>query len=356
MPVKQRYQLKKAHGSVLRNAAWDRLNEHSLSEIMTKKDILSFNEDDSLSYAVAELTKKNVLAAPVTNNKGQFLGYLDTLNFAEVWLALASEEKILEKKINPDEIEGQFQVDWSQIKIKDAIDFGRSGNRAELLCNVPLSFVSDVLATGVHRVAVFGENRAGKAPVSGLVSQSDVAKMLYEAMRDEFSAHLKDARTHPTPLIDMAHKGIESIGFKPTTDVVKVEHNTSVKQAIITLITEGVSTLAVVDESAGGKLIGNFSISDLRSVDPRRFTHFDKSVFDYLVEFSPKSIQVATHKATDSIFYILETLVRRHLHHVFIVDKERKPIGVITLTDIFKLVSQYRQPLPAGYLPQEQLK
>ncbi len=39
---------------------------------------------------------------------------------------------------------------------------------------------------------------------------------------------------------------------------------------------------------------------------------------------------------TDSVSVALQLLAESHLHHLYVVDVERKPVGVLTLTDLLR--------------------
>ena len=98
-----------------------------------------------------------------------------------------------------------------------------------------------------------------------------------------------------------------------------------------------VSGVAVVD--GNGALLANLSVTDLKGLSQENFP----SLLDPVLEFNDK--QVVYKKITpltvtpDTTF---ETVVLKiaatGVHRLWIVDKEKKPAGIISLTDVMNLL------------------
>ncbi len=43
-------------------------------------------------------------------------------------------------------------------------------------------------------------------------------------------------------------------------------------------------------------------------------------------------------QAEHTLEQVLQQLVEHHIHRVYVVDDDRKPIGIVSLTDVLKLV------------------
>jgi signal-transduction protein with cAMP-binding, CBS, and nucleotidyltransferase domain len=49
-----------------------------------------------------------------------------------------------------------------------------------------------------------------------------------------------------------------------------------------------------------------------------------------------------------TLLEVLEKIVKHRLHRVYVVDAQEKPVGVVTCTDVLKLVSSHAQLKPSA--------
>ena len=98
----------------------------------------------------------------------------------------------------------------------------------------------------------------------------------------------------------------------------------------------------VVDET--GKLQDNISLRDLKAIqsDGRMFHRLYQTTHNFLLkirrEFAKKDdrpSRVVAVKKTDTLEHAISLCAEHGIHRVYIVDDQKKPIGVITLNDIF---------------------
>lgn len=126
-----------------------------------------------------------------------------------------------------------------------------------------------------------------------------------------------------------------------TADVVTVRPTCTVTDAATLLARNRIGMLPVVDP--GGRLLGVLSESDivwLRAHEdraaPGRPRWWDQSAPDECtVEevYSPGPITVAP----DEPLEVVRALMREHhIHHVVVVDGERRPIGVVGTLDVLE--------------------
>jgi CBS domain-containing protein len=170
-------------------------------------------------------------------------------------------------------------------------------------------------AKRVHRVAVGSSNSS----LSSIVTQSDVVKFL--------NSHIADVPNAKSSLVSL----------NLVRGVVSVMMDTSVSEAFETLYRNKVSGLALIDPN-GGRVVANLSASDLRALSAKNFQTFDRSVFLYLT----KSGQGVTHPRnvgeSTTLEEVMKIMVEEKLHRVYITRGEESIRGVVSLSDIIRLV------------------
>ncbi|ELR13996.1 CBS domain containing protein [Acanthamoeba castellanii str. Neff] len=184
--------------------------------------------------------------------------------------------------------------------------------------------VSELLATlkrGVHRVIVMDDG--GK--VECLVSQSDVLCLLEEC--------IKSAYPH------LAEKTVAELGLnarpKPSLFTVNVMARTF--YAFHQMLDHKVSGVAVVDDA--GVLEGNISVSDLRGLAATDLGSLLLPVSRFLKERVKQEVPVMCSAKT-TFGTVLHRLVHHGLHRLWCTDVMQRPISVVSLTDVLRIVDQ----------------
>lgn len=209
----------------------------------------------------------------------------------------------------------------------------------------------------VHRLALFDT----EGQLTNIVSQSDVIKYIYENLDG---------------LGDLADRSVTDLGFVRGT-VITVRPDTPALDAMMLMEAKSISAVAVVN--AQGAIIGNFSISELRTIMAEHFGSLALPVGEFLAlehgtEYAGYAITSESSgnidaKAIDetpgarfahdrvlrrreshpgyevgqtlitcslnaSLAEVLDKIVANRLHRVYICNDELVPCGVITLTDV----------------------
>ena len=218
----------------------------------------------------------------------------------------------------------------------------------------------------VHRLALFDS----EGQLTHVISQSDMIKFLYN--------HLDD-------LGGLADASVSDLGFvSGTAGVVTVRPETPALDAMILMEDRGISAVAVTN--ANGSIIGNFSVSELRTIMAEHFGSLALPVGEFLAlehgtEYAGYAIQrdssssqppspmgsspqpssagfkfahdremrrreshpgaevgqeLITCAPESTLGEVLDKLVHNRLHRVYICDDNLAPCGVITLTDILR--------------------
>ena len=220
-----------------------------------------------------------------------------------------------------------------------------------------------------HRLALVD----ARGELCHIVSQSDVIKFVYEHL-DEFGSIAEDTA--------------EALGFvRGEAYVVKVSPETPAIDAMVLMEERDISAVAVVN--AAGEIIGNFSISELRNIMSEHFGSLALPVGEFLAlehgteyagyaanhrasvdgplgespkpsesgfkfardpEMRGKSKSAPGHEVGQRLITceqgttlraIMEKIVRHRLHRVYVCTDEMIPVGVITLTDLLRKLTNH---------------
>lgn len=222
----------------------------------------------------------------------------------------------------------------------------------------------------VHRLALFDSS----GELTNVVSQSDVISFLY---------------AHVDAYKDLASSTVSELGFvRGQNRVLTVRPETPALDAMVLMEEKSISAVAVVNSS--GSIIGNFSISELRTIMAEHFGSLALPVGEFLAlehgtEYAGYAVQKERDERSDSatstptagssplissasyrfahdrdmrrrdshpgaevgqmlitcspdstLAEVLDKLVHNRLHRVYVCDEFLSPCGVITLTDILR--------------------
>ena len=95
-----------------------------------------------------------------------------------------------------------------------------------------------------------------------------------------------------------------------------------------------INGIGVVDDD--GVLVGTLSVSDIQLGVGEFLPLLNIPVKNILATFPRRALVTCT--ASESLLTVMEKLVKAGVHRIFVIDGERKPIGVVTNTDILDTV------------------
>ncbi|GAB4817789.1 hypothetical protein N2152v2_004835 [Parachlorella kessleri] len=206
--------------------------------------------------------------------------------------------------------------------------------------------------TPYHRLAVFDYDCAKADPldaaagvhVTNIVSQTDIVAFL-DKQRDSLK-----------PLLD---RSLTEAGLQPKP-VLCVPAVMPAINAFKAVLGSHVGCAGVVDLHRHGALVAQVSTSDLRGLLPQHFQLLGLPVLEFLERslggweppptsltqtFGVKSprkttrdVRVETCSMQSTLGEVLARVVELHLHRLFVVDEENRPVNVITLTDLLALL------------------
>jgi CBS domain-containing protein len=196
-----------------------------------------------------------------------------------------------------------------------------------------------VLSTSAHIICIVQADADDKLKFKGIVSQGEV----YAQVSEKFSPLWKSsigATVKPAESFTMGD--LKDLGFV-VSPVISISSSEPAHVAFEKMSKKGLSGLAVVDED--GELVHNTSSTDIK-LWLQSSTSLDMSIEDFLVTIRRSA---ADTKAVFPVSYVtmdaqvskaMEKLYRTRYHRIWIVDEDKKPIGVMSLTDIFKFLTR----------------
>lgn len=282
-------------------------------------EVVTLQLTDSVEKAVKVLTEAGIQSAPVLEESGAVVGFVDRVDIA----AFVADAAPQDSELKRDELESLKIAGRAIALVPLSQVINRSGADAllEVFETSPASEALTFFAGGAHRCVLFSGDKA----VANVVSQSN------------FVAHMA-ANLQFGPTKEIAAQKIKDLGFSEGhLKLITVGAGQTVLEAVKVMKKEGVSALAVVD--AEGKLVGNFSASDLKGLFRQRIPDFLKTVQAFLEAHSPASLKPVVGSAEATLQETCKQLADNKLHHVFLVDADQKPFGLISQTDLCKIAA-----------------
>jgi CBS domain-containing protein len=261
--------------------------------------LVTLKHDDQLEVALRKLGGFKFLSAPVETPEG--LKMVDLMDIATAVLLRDYSQQSL------------------SLPLSKVCNLSLSNEIKRMTQAMNLLDVVKHLASGNHRLLVVDDDK----PI-GLISQRDMCKWL-----------AKHPDNIPPPLRNLAAKQL-------MIDPLCVKESDPALSAVDKCVKHHYSGVAVVDDK--GTLNANFSLSDLRTLVPENFDNLLKmSVIKYLKEMHI-SIKEPVVVTEETPFPTLVKLVHQnHIHRLYVVDKEFKPKGVISLSSLMDCLYKYAE-------------
>jgi len=261
---------------------------------------------------------------PVADGNNKCIGLVDLLDMSALLLQIFHDDypkpnfqdeehlkKVLEK----------VKKTFFKTPIKQVMNISKRNEYKPV--NADTLFGSDEvlgrLASGTHRIPVID----GDKQIINYITQGRVIELVAENIN-----HFKNKMEKT--IVDMG------IGLR---EVVTINEDQNAIEAFIKMQQNRVSGIAVVD--ADNKLIGSLSVSDLKYIlVDEIFFGLSESAMDFVAhcrqqntrEFSP-SISVDKNTTLERI---VGKFAKTHVQRFYIVDENKHPIGVFSITEALK--------------------
>jgi len=267
--------------------------------------LILLDHADSLSKTLRTLYANGILSAPVLkSNENLILGSVDTVDILTFIFDVPRDTP----KDQWDEIvKEKFRRPITEViaysKLNPFLPVSEKASVAQV--------ISEYFAFGIHRVPLFNET----GNLISLITQIDVIPFLQQNM---------------SSLGDLGNQTVADLDFLPG-NVTSIYEDASLKSAFADIVGAGLSAIAVVKRD--GRLAGNLSASDFKGVTEENFVELNSPISTYTKYQRPVFCRRHTTFAA-----LIDLFGASLVHRVFIVDNEERPIGLVTLTDVCKVI------------------
>jgi CBS domain-containing protein len=214
------------------------------------------------------------------------------------------------------------------------------------VCGGGEQVVKGFVSTGARRFAVVDVSVPSSFVLRGLITQTTILEYLSSHADLLGSLGALPATDLLPPLPGPPADGAEGTPARPA--VITVGATETAVAALTTLVSHKVWGAPVVD--ASGAIVANFSVSDVRHLaSVTNQADADAALALPVLEFlrtsggggrgpSPSLTPVVV-SPSDSVSMVVELLAASKLHHVYVVDADRRPTGVVSLTDVMRALA-----------------
>jgi len=302
--------------------AFSLLRTTPVAPLMTsKEELVVVREDDKLGDVLSKLASYQILSAPIIDQGGKSDRAIDMLDI----VAYAYQKLDLEheRSKRPDETQiNEFLK--KQVKNLGAISQRNPWLRLDKQKSVKKALLNLSLPY-CHRLWILEKG----TPI-GVLSQFDLLRFILDNS-DLFQEVFKES--------------VQTL-FPESRSPFIISDQSPLIEAFRHIHMARVSGVAVVDKS--GKLVGNVSATDLQFMtlsDPKAILHEFQSPISEFFRTKEKSqifgrgdrphpFDPVTISSKDKLEEVANKLLTHKIHRLYVVDEQKKPLQVLTLTDV----------------------
>jgi len=283
---------------------------------MSIRPIVTVNPTDPMSKLHENLSIHNILAAVVVDPKTeQAKGFVDV---QDISAGILQETNLNGRLFTQDDM--QFLVKQGHRfahKFCDTL-INLSGQDPLIFLNFNCSLLEAAkILQECHRAVVVDESNR----IYNIITQTDIVAFLLS--RHNF--------------MERQVRSMVDDGLIPSDVVGSLDENVNVMGAMRYMRDCGVSGIAVTNSK--GQVITNFSATDVLSVLPDKFHLLALSVKEFLFQVYGYLRTPVVCKISESADVVMLKMDFYKVHRVYIVDKDMKPIGFVSMTDVIRYLA-----------------
>ena len=311
-------------------------------ENLTEKVVVLDSKTDP-KKAIEILIQQKIRAAPVIDNdNNKFIGVLDlrdTVKFALESYKKQSSALTEIKQKAMEYLTSSPQITTQSLKYLSQMRKFRTVSTNDNLLNV-----ANVLTQGSHIVGVIDKS---KNTLCAIITQGQLFRKIKKKWLGNNNNNNNDDQKQNDPLLSdkCDIKLTELLSLKYITSPIKSIKNTVKAYEAFELMSKlDLSGLAVVDKD--GILIHNTSATDIKLWLIATST-LEQTIEQFLIEIRQLSLEtkfpIAFCDSNQGLSKVVNKLGATGYHRLWICDKDRKPTGVIALTDIFRFLCKTKE-------------
>jgi len=283
--------------------------------------------DFTVAEALRRMSRYNISSVPVTKSESDstILGFVDMLDMLAYLCSLIGYQE--GQKIDKESSQLKEQTDrFKNTRIAELVDMSGRNPFSTVHGEESLCDAVEIHLKGCRRIAITDDS----GEITGVVSQWTIVNYLATVQTDEKN------------YIPSLKAKVAEYGLTEAVKTVHISQNTL--ESFVKMYNERVSALGVVDDD--GRLVGNLSASDLKGFQLylNDFGDLLQPVGDFLNlvrqrQARPDNFVVAVARET-KVIDVVKKLNQEIVHRAYVVDKDFKPVGIFSLTDLMqKLIS-----------------
>jgi len=280
----------------------------------SRRPVVRLGTTSCVKEALMTFNSERILSCPVASSShgADVCGFLDVFDLLSYLLDLWDENQMSEK-----DCIRQLGETFLNHTVADLTDRSDNDVYAAVIAGEPADKIVRLFGLGVHRVAMMDL----QGNITNIISQSDVVKYM-------------DANIDL--LGECADKTIQELNIASTDKLVVAESVQSVISAFKLLASNLVSAVPIVDKQ--GTLAGTLSVSDLKLLkDDLSPLLLPTSQYKSKQETIP---DIVCTMATP-LRSVISMLASTGVHRVWVVDEQRKPTSVISITNVCEFLSRF---------------
>jgi len=288
----------------------EELMQTKVGELVSAIKIIDVMNDTSIMVAFDTLVDNKILSVPVYNvEKQKYEGFLDLVDIVHHFLEILTDEEI---ESGYQSFKQKFVAQPCGVVINKSArnPYESVGKNASVRATIAL-----VDQWGVRRVPVV----EASGDCVSILSQSKLVNLL----------------ANNIGLFSFAAMPISefNLGIK---DVYKSNKTDTARSAFLKMRDQGASAIAIVDDD--DKLVDVLSVSDLRLLghDLAQLHTVTQTVEEYASRKAVKLPPVCV-RLTDTVASVSQYFQENHVHRIYVVDAEQRPVGVIGMGDYLRL-------------------
>jgi len=305
-------------------------NQHTIKIqdlVKTQYEVITLRTKDSVEVALEKLSSKNFTSAPVLDDNNKIWGFIDVVDIMLFLVKVTTKEQ--HSRVSPpstslstDDIgviakrSGEFAL--SSLLQVLSTDQPRHDPYYPLTGDMGIQDAIEIFLRGVHRIAITNNSNH----IVHILTQSNIIKYLAE---------------DPTRMGLRAELKVSEFS-RLKTNLVTITTDLQTVDAFKLMADKRLNSLAIVNKL--GALVGSISATDLKGLKEFKFMRLLLPVSEFVAEIRKEQGRHAEFAVTcnedSTLKRLVELTVLEQIHRIYLVDKNKIPLAVISLTDLIR--------------------
>ncbi|GAM28030.1 hypothetical protein SAMD00019534_112060, partial [Acytostelium subglobosum LB1] len=297
----------------------------SISDIIKKETLIAVEKTATVQELLAVLHKHCLTSVPVVDSdtgKNRVIGFVDTNDVLALLVKICENASVCHHAMR------LLSIGFLHTTVSNIMDLSKKDQFTVVLEEQSLFEVMKMYARGVYRVALLSIF----SDIEDIVSQSAVISFIADNVSVLGTLKNKTILDLLPQLVDKA-------------DVISTQASTLVYDTFKSMHHHGVTAVPVLSDQTG-QIIGTLSINDLSSLKEDNMDLLLQSTErfisrnDMLDPNKHKPSYPIIISVKDTLTHAIEMLAKYKIHRLWIVDEHRKPISILSLTDVCKIITE----------------